>query len=92
MRELVPKFQRHRRAGGSPHRGIAPPNLPDEIWFVVRDQEDPLPALTALSTTTDLDGLYDLIEVRLAQLSWDHAELLNADSQARIDGVTSGRR
>lgn len=49
-----------------------------------------MPTLAALSTTIDLDGLYDLIEIRLAQLSWDHADLLNEDSQTRVEEVKAG--
>lgn len=78
IREPVPEFARYTRAGG-PHKGIRPPNIPDEIWTVVRNKEDPLPTLRALENEIDLAGLYDLIEIDAAQTSWDHADAFNAD-------------
>ena len=81
-RELIPEFPIYRRAGGTPYKGIAPPNIAPEIWFVTRDLEDPTAMLIALETTIDLDGLYDLIELGLARSSWSHADALNSQIEA----------
>jgi len=43
-------------------------------------------AYQALHTTIDLEGLFDLIEMRDCMDSWAHAEMHNADHRAKQGG------
>jgi len=81
MRKERQKWQAHPRAGG-PHEGIAPVNMPWEIYLACSDGERiNTDTYEALHETIDLDGLYDLLEMRDVLSSWKHAQMFNSDWQ-----------
>lgn len=77
-RTPIPAFTRFSGAGGA-HRGVECPNVPREVYLACADG-DTINADTyqALHTTIDLDGLYDLLEMRQVQASWKEAAIANA--------------
>ena len=44
-------------------------------------------AYVLLSSTVDMDGLYDLLEMRTVQDSWNAAARWNADPTGGVSGV-----
>lgn len=64
---------------GGPHRGEAPPNLPWAVYLACAagDTID-VATYVALHTEVDLDGLFDIIELRGVHNSWRRAAYLNA--------------
>ena len=88
-RKPIPDFARSVRASG-PLEGIEPPNIPGEVWFLVQDLENPEPMVTALQTRIDYDGLLDLIEIKIVQRSWEHADALNQEAELERMGVPRG--
>ena len=71
----------HPRAGG-PHTGVAPANMPWEVYLACSDGET-IDATTyqALHATIDLDGLYDLLELKDVLGSWKTAAQRNAEEE-----------
>ena len=64
---------------GGPHKGIDTAQVPWEIYVACSDGES-VDARTyeALHTTIDLDGLYDILEMKQVQQSWIDAAARNA--------------
>ena len=81
-----PLEQRHQGDTGS-HTGIAPANIPWEIYVACSNGES-IDAATyiALHTTIDLDGLYDLLEMQQVHGSWANAAMKNAEQEATRRG------
>lgn len=74
-------------AGGSHrHKGYIPANV-DWLIYVACSNGESIDVGTyqALHTTIDLDGLYDIIEMKEVQSSWVKAAELNAREEAERD-------
>lgn len=81
MRAPRNTWAEHPRAGGS-HRGVAPANMPWEIYLACSNGETiDARIYQALHDTIDLDGLYDILEMKDILSSWKTAALFNHDQQ-----------
>jgi len=81
MRKAKNAWHEYKRAGGS-HRGAAPANMPWEIYMACSDGKRINPdTYEKLHTTIDLDGLYDILEMKDVLQSWVHAEMFNEDAR-----------
>lgn len=79
MREPLQEWDPHPGAGG-PHQGTQVVNVHPLIASVCFDGDKVNDNLYLdLHTVIDLDGLYDILELRDVLSGWKHAELKNAD-------------
>ena len=71
----------HRETGASgSHRGIRPANMPWKIYAAVSGRDGIDWGLwVALQTTIDLDGLYDLLELKEVHATWEDAARRNLE-------------
>ena len=77
-RKPIPAWSRFMGASGA-HKGIDPVNFPREVYLACANGESiDVSTYEALHTTVDLDGLYDLLELREVHQSWKHAANANA--------------
>jgi hypothetical protein len=80
MRKAKNFWPDKKRAGGS-HQGVAPANMAWEVYMACSDGERiNTETYEALHTTIDLDGLYDILEMKDVLQSWKSAALKNMDT------------
>ena len=66
------------QSGGS-HKGVQPVNVHTLIYTACNGPKGfDMAVYTALHNTLDLNGLYDILEMREVHDSWEHAGLKNA--------------
>ncbi len=74
-------------SGAHQHLGIETANVPWEIYVASSDGESVNVATwMALHSTIDIDGLYDILEMKQVHHTWASAAVLNARDQAERDG------
>jgi len=87
VREPLDRWHPYTRASG-PRQGIGPRNVDWRLYRACDTGQGgvDVAAYQALHTTIDLEGLFDLIEMRDCMDSWAHAEMHNADHRAKQGG------
>ena len=77
-RKPVPAWSRFTGASGA-HKGVEPANMPREIYLACANGDSiDVATYEAIHTTLDLDGLYDLLELKEVHQSWKAAAHANA--------------
>lgn len=66
--------------GGGPHKGVMPANVSHDLWLACRTKHG-ICARTfeALHTTITYWGMWQLIELKEVEASWQNAALWNQD-------------
>ena len=66
--------------GGGPYKGIGTENVPHEILLACSGESGiDAQMYAALHSTIDIDGLYDIIEMRQVADSWKRAAVANLE-------------
>jgi hypothetical protein len=72
---------------GGPKKGLHPVNIHPDIFHAVSTGDGIDGSLyLRLCTEIDLDGLYDLLELKTCSASWAHAAAINAENAPRPIG------
>lgn len=83
MRKPLETWNPYEGAGGA-HKGVQPVNVHPLIFKACQDGKRIDSELyRELHTVIDLDGLYDILEMKDVLSSWRHAEMKNADPPTR---------